>query len=142
MHVIANKSAKLAISVVKANIEADCFTEQRLIVCKWSFSLKRKRKGEQPPVKPRIAMTPEKIDYLQRYLTDKLSVCPYTWESFKATLKDARNNTFEKRQKRNADWFDENDYEIQNLLKDKNLNRREIQKRIRQMKNDWFTRKA
>ena len=82
-------------------------------------------------------MTPaEKIDYLQSYLTDKLSVCPYTWESFKTTLKDATNNTFEKRQKRNADWFDENDTEIQNL------NRREIRKRIRQMKNDWFTRKA
>ena len=41
-------------------------------------------------------MTPEKIDYLQSYLTDKLSVCPYTWESFKSTLKDATNNTFEK----------------------------------------------
>ena len=87
-------------------------------------------------------MTPEKIDYLQCYLTDKLSVCPYTWESFKTTLKGATNNTFEKRQKHNADWFDENDTEIQKLLKDKNLNRGEIQKRIRQMKNDWFTRKA
>ena len=87
-------------------------------------------------------MTPEKIDYLRSYLTDKLSVSPYTWESFKTTLKDATNNTFEKRQKRNADWFDENDTEIQNVMKDKNLNRREIQKRIKQMKNDWFTRKA
>ena len=57
-------------------------------------------------------MTPEKIDYLQSYLTDKLSVCPYTWESFKTTLKDTANNTFEKRQKHNADWFDENDTEI------------------------------
>ena len=28
------------------------------------------------------------------------------------------------------------------MLKDKNLNRGEIQERIRQMKNDWFTRKA
>ena len=92
-HVIANKSAKLAINVVKANIEADCFTDHRLIVCKCSFSLKRKRKGEKPTVKPKIAMTPEKIDYLQCYLTDKLSVCPYTWESFKTTLKDATNNT-------------------------------------------------
>ena len=87
-------------------------------------------------------MTPEEIDYLQCYLTDKLSVCPYTWESFKTTLKDATNNSSEKRQKHNADWFDENDIEIQNVSKDKNLNRREIHKRIRQMKNDWFTRKA
>ena len=79
---------------------------------------------------------------LQSYLTDKLSVCPYTWESFKTTLKDATNNTFEKRQKRIADWLDENNTEIQNVLKDKNLSRREIQKRIRQMKNGWFTRKA
>ena len=44
-------------------------------------------------------MTPEKIDYLQSYLTDKLSVCPYTWESFKTTLTVAINNTFEKKTK-------------------------------------------
>ena len=92
-HVIANKSAKLGINVVKANIEADCFTDHRLIVCKCSFSLKSKRKGEKPPVKPRLEMTPEKIDYLQSYLTDKLSVCPYTWESFKTTLKDTMPQT-------------------------------------------------
>ena len=41
-------------------------------------------------------MTLENIDYLHNYLTDKLSDCPYTWESFKTTLKDATNNTFEK----------------------------------------------
>ena len=84
-------------------------------------------------------MTPEVIDYLQSYLTDKLSVCPYTWEYFKTTLKDATNNTFEKRKKRNGSM---KTTQIQNLLKDKNLNSREVQKRIRQMKNDWFTRKA
>ena len=76
-------------------------------------------------------MTPEVIDYLQSYLTDKLSVCPYTWEYFKTTLKDATNNTFEKRQKRNGSM---KTTQIQNLLKDKNLNSREVQKRIRQIK--------
>ena len=43
-HLIANKSAKLAINVIKANIEADCFSDHRLIVCECSFSLKRKGK--------------------------------------------------------------------------------------------------
>ena len=44
-------------------------------------------------------MTPENYDYLQSYIADKLSVCPYTWQSFKATLKDVTNNTFEKKTK-------------------------------------------
>lgn len=141
-HVIANKSAKLGINVVKANIIADCFTDHRLIVCTCSFSLKKKKKGEKPPVKPTITMTSEKIDLLQGYLNEKLPECSYTWESFKETLQNAATNTFEKRKKQNSDWFDENDTEIQKLLKDKHLNRREIQKKIRAMKNDWFTRKA
>ena len=43
---------------------------------------------------------------------------------------------------RTSDWFDENDTEIQKLLKDKKLHRKEIQMQIRIMKNAWFTRKA
>ena len=40
------------------------------------------------------------------------------------------------------DWFDDNDVQIHALLKNKHLNRNELQKRIRHMKNDWFAQKA
>ena len=40
------------------------------------------------------------------------------------------------------DWFDDNDVQIHALLKNKHLNRNELQKRIRHMKNDWFVQKA
>ena len=54
----------------------------------------------------------------------------------------AASNVFPKQRKQNKDWFDENDQEILVLLKNKNLNRRELQQRVRKIKNDWFTRKA
>ena len=47
-----------------------------------------------------------------------------------------------KQKKQNKDWFDENEREILALLKNKKLNRRELQQIVRMIKNDWFTRKA
>ena len=51
-HVIANEHVKPGITVVKANLTADCFTDHRLVICKCTFSLKRKKKGRKPPIKP------------------------------------------------------------------------------------------
>ena len=62
--------------------------------------------------------------------------------SFKETLQNAATHAFGKKGKSKSDWFDENDLEIRTLLKDKHLNRRDIRKSIRAMKNDWFTNKA
>ena len=83
-------------------------------------------------------MLQEKIDLLQEYINEKLSEFLNTWRSFKQTLKDAAIRTFGKKKKQSSDWFDENNLEIRNLLKNKHHSRHEIQKRIRAMKNDWF----
>ena len=40
------------------------------------------------------------------------------------------------------DWFDDQDEEIQKLLKDKKLNRNALRERIRAMRNMWFQKKA
>ena len=40
------------------------------------------------------------------------------------------------------DLFDDQDEEIQKLLKDKKLNRNTLRERIRAMKNMWFQKKA
>ena len=47
-----------------------------------------------------------------------------------------------RREKKISDWFNENDDEIRALLKDRTRNKKELQRRIRQIKNDWFLNKA
>ena len=141
-HVIANKSAKHSINVTKVDIHADCFTDHRLLICKCSFSLKKKRKGKKPPRKPFLNMNSDKINQLQDYINNCLVSRPCDWNTLKATLQTATELISEKAKKPSRDWFDDNDMQIHALLENKHLNRNELQKRIRQMKNDWFVEKA
>ena len=141
-HVLANNVARQYINVVKVNPSADCFTDHRLLVCKCSFSLKRKRKGKKPPTKPSIKVTPEVLDRLHGYLNQHLTNLPQEWNDLKECLQNAAIYAFGKKKKHKSDWFDENDAEICALIKDRHGNKKEIQRRVRQMKNDWFTNKA
>ena len=75
-------------------------------------------------------MTREKVDRLQEYLNEKLPDCRNTWQSFKEILRNAAIHTFDKKKNQNSDWFDENDTEITNLLKNKHLNRQEIRRKV------------
>ena len=141
-HVLANNVARQYINVVKVNPSADCFTDHRLLVCKCSFSLKRKRKGKKPPTKPSIKVTPEVLDRLHGYLNQHLTNLPQEWNDLEECLQNAAIYAFGKKKKHKSDWFDENDAEICALIKDRHGNKKEIQRRVRQMKNDWFTNKA
>ena len=74
---------------------------------------------------------------------ENLVNCPYEWDSLKKVLQDAAASTFDmKKRKSKSDWFDDNDNEIKSLLQNKSLNKSEIQKRVRTLKNDWFIQKA
>ena len=141
-HVLANNLARQRIDVTKANLLADCYTDHRLLVCKCSFSLRRKRKGKKPPVRPTIKVTQDKINQLQGYLEEHLTNSSHDWDDLKKCLQNAAVFAFGKNRKQNKDWFDENENEINALLKDRSKNKREIQKQVRQIKNNWFTNKA
>ena len=141
-HVIANKDARQYIAVTKANILADCFTDHRLLVCKCKFTLKRRKKGVKPPKKLDTRMTRERKDKLEQFLDEKLAECSEEWDDFKALLQEAAEHTFDKKKKASNDWFDEQDEEIQQLLRDKKLNRAALRDRIRTLKNNWFQQKA
>ena len=52
------------------------------------------------------------------------------------------DHTFGRKKVVSNDWFDDQDEEIQKLLKDKKLNRSALRERIRAMKNMWFQKKA
>ena len=52
------------------------------------------------------------------------------------------HHTFGKEKVVLSDWFEDQDEEVKNLLKDKNPNRSALRERIRAMKNKWFQKKA
>ena len=141
-HVLANHLARQHVDVVRVNVSADCFTDHRLLVCKCSFSLKRKKKGRKPPSRPSIKVTPEIIDRLQQYFDQYLTNLPQEWDDLKECLQNAATFVFGKKRKHQNDWFDENDVEIYALIKDRHQNKKEIQRHVRQIKNDWFVNKA
>ena len=58
------------------------------------------------------------------------------------TLQDAAKHTFDQKKKVSNVWFDDQDEEIQRLLKDKQLNRNELRDRVRLLKNQWFHERA
>ena len=79
---------------------------------------------------------------MQQYLDEKLPDCSYEWEDFKALLQEAANHTFDKKKKSPNDWFDENDTKIQDLLKNKDLGRKQLRDHIRLLKNRSYQEKA
>ena len=87
-------------------------------------------------------MTSEKIDRLHRYFNQHLTNLPQEWNDLKECLQNVAIIAFWKKQKQQSDWFNENNVEIYALIKDRHQNKKEIQRRIRQLKNDWFMNKA
>ena len=142
-HVLANTRAKQYINVTKIYPNADCFTDYKLLTSNCIFRIQRKKKGLKPPKKFDITLTSEKIQRLQLFLDEKLPDCRHDWEDFKMTLQDAAKHTFDQKKKVSNDWFDDQDEEIQRLLKDKQLNRNELLRdRVRLQKNQRFHERA
>ena len=129
--------------MTKINPTADCLTDHKLLIAKCCFVVKKRRKTK-PPSRPDISLNPEKKEKLDLFLKEKLPSCEESWEDLKEVLQNAAKHVFEKRKKKNADWFDDQDDEIQGLLKDKKLrgDKSELKKEIRKLKNGWFQQKA
>ena len=101
-----------------------------------------KEKGAKPPKKLNTNVNRERKEKLERFLNERLPECKTDWEDFKLLLQEAADHTFGKKKVVSNDWFDDQDEEIQKLLKDKKLNRNALRERIRAMKNMWFQKKA
>ena len=72
---------------------------------------------------------------------ERLPECSEDWEEFKILLREAADHTFGKK-KVLDDWFDDQDEEIQELLKDKKLNRNALRDHIRTLKKRCNQKKA
>ena len=79
---------------------------------------------------------------LERFLNERLPECKTDWEDFKLLLQEAADHAFGKRKVVSNDSFEDQDEEIQKLLKDKKLNRNSLRERIRAMKKMLFQKKA
>ena len=113
-----------------------------MLVAKCLFSIKSKKKGNKPPKKLDVNMNDSKKEKLEQFLNENLPVCKVDFEDFKQVLQSAATYVFGKRKRVQNDWFDDQDEEIRNLLKDKKQNRNALRKRIRELKNNWFQKKA
>ena len=141
-HVLASASAKQSVIITKIDPKADCFTDHKLLISKCNFRLKRKKKGLKPPKKFDVTVTSGKKKLLNSFLDEKLSDSSYDWEEFKVTLQEAAKYTFDQKKKVSSDWFDDQEDEIKQLLKDKCLSRNELRERVRELKNRWFHERA
>ena len=104
--------------------------------------MKPKRKGTKPPKKLDTRLDRERKDKLKLFLNENLPNCIEDWDHFKELLQNAARHTFGKKKKISNDWFDDQDADIQELLKNKKMNRSVLREKIRSLKNNWFQRKA
>ena len=143
-HILANSKARVFVKITKASLTADCFTDHRLLMCKCKISAVKKKGNLKPPKKLDTTMTKERKEILQRFFQEKLPDAEADWKQLKSVLSDAAKHVFGKEKRKHHDWFDEHDEEIQQLLKEKKDTRKihYLRDKIRQIKNDWFQRKA
>ena len=119
-HVIADKQAAKFINVTKVNPTAVCFSDHKLLTCRCSVVVRKKRKGTKPPTKFDTTMNTEKKERLERFLEEQLQdLREESWDDLRQVLQNVTNQTFDKKKRRNQDWFEDHDEKIQSLLKDK-----------------------
>ena len=87
------------------------------------------------------SVTTERRVKLEQFLDEKLLECSGGWEEFKGLLQEAAEHTFGKKKKESIDWFNNQCEDIQELLKEKKLNRNALRDRIRTLKIRWFQKK-
>ena len=168
--IITRKRDLQDINVVKVMRGAECWTDHRLVRAKLKLKIRTKFH--------RKAITAQKLDVAklqsEEFCTSLVhsinSLEPLNpenmWEDFKVKIYNAAKDVIGIKRKKHQDWFDENDAEIQHLLKEKQqlLNKTllpnrtavekdkgeealrkmkaEIQRRLRHIQSEWWEEKA
>lgn len=151
---------------------AECSTDHFMIRSKCNIKLKpppMKRKGSKPPKKLNVEKLKKQSekDKLVTVINDNFPTPPTgtseeQWQALKNTVYSAASDVLGKPTRKHADWFDESNEEIMELINEKNMLfhktlaggctrttknkyksvKSELQKKLRQMKNDWWAKKA
>lgn len=150
---------------------AECFTDHFMVRTKCNICLKplKRKQGSKPPKKLNVGKlcNQEQRNLLETKITESLSPLPIGtteehWAKLKNTVYKVASEVLGKPSRRHADWFDESDEEILSLISKKNklfhetlrnsatqatkdrfkTARAELQRKLRQMKDNWWNRKA
>lgn len=83
-------------------------------------------------------------DKIGSLLEENISNCDISWDELKDILQIAAKHVFSMNRRHSQDWFDDQDEEIQRLLKEmkQHGDRDALRQKIRRLKNDWFQLKA
>ena len=111
---------------------AECSTDHRLIRCKLTFQVRRKRRpqGKKPPKKLDVSQlqNPTVAAEFQNKLSEKLGNLSFSssntdidenWTKLRDTMMAEAEATIGVMKKVHQDWFDDNDLEIKELLAEK-----------------------
>ena len=152
---------------------AECHTDHRLVRCKLRLHFKPKARKGGPPKKTfklsKLQSAEVKADF-QAGLQIKLenASCPedhspeILWDKLKTVILQTSEEVLGLTTKKNKDWFDENNHEIQDLLAKKRSAHQahlaqpscpvkkaafrhtcsNLQRKLRDIKNDWWTNLA
>ena len=173
-YVITKKRDIADVRVTRAMRGANCWTDHRLVVSKLKLHIapKRRPQGQKTAKRLNIAKLKDPTvlanfsDELEGRLTD-LKVDDNTsvenqWSALRDTIHSTAINHLGPVTKRNQDWFNENDNEIEELLKVKHRTykahlddpsstskrdaytnaKRKVQQQLRNMQDTWFNKKA
>lgn len=66
-------------------------------------------------------MNDERKENLKRFLDEERRECEESWDDLKEVLQKATKHVFGKKKRKSVDWFEDQDEEIQKLLKNKEL---------------------
>ena len=151
---------------------AECSTDHFMIRSKCNIKPKpppMKKKGTQPPTKlnvMKLKSQSEKdklVTAINKNLpTQTTGTIEEQWAALRNVVYRSASDVLGKPTRKHADWFDESDDEIMKLVGEKNslfhktltdrctrttkdkykAVKSQLQKKLRQMKNDWWTKKA
>ena len=171
-YIIVRQKDRQDVRITKSMCGAECWTDHRLIVSKLKIHVAPKRRPQGQKVLKRLNVARLKDPHIHEELQKKLEDhardiqimaddVESSWASFKSKVYDVAYHTLGCKKRLHQDWFDENDSQISELLRQKHKLHKDyldkpcsstktaydnirhtLQQKLRQMQDQWLLQKA